>query len=151
MLTQSTSFFSSEHPRTENHSLCKLKFHSTRGATFDAAFDQRYYPTFPLYWWKSEVCSQACPWRKNSSSRENIIKWFKQWKQNNSSIWNAVSEFLSVFYWFMYAASSKTKEGDQDYLSSRNATLGTRTSTDCQNPPGISWGILMDSAAILIV
>lgn len=152
MLTRSSSFFaSSEHPRTENHSLCKVKIHPTCGTAFDAAFVQQYHPTFPLYWRKAEVCSQAYPQRKNSSSRENIIEQLKQWKQIYFSVWDSSSEFLTGFYWFMYAASSKTKKSDQDYLSSRNTTLATRIRTDCQNPPGISWGILMDSTVIFTV
>lgn len=45
MLTQSSSFFSSsEHPRTENHLLCKAKIRPMCETTFDAAFDQQRSP-----------------------------------------------------------------------------------------------------------
>lgn len=82
MLTWCSRFFSSsEHPPAEIHSMCKVKIHLTCGTTFDAPFAQQYCPIFPLYWWKSEVCSEVRPWRKNSSSSKNIIKQLKQWKQ----------------------------------------------------------------------
>lgn len=93
-LTWSSSFFSSsEHPGTENESLCKAKIHLTHGTTFDAGFDQQYCPTFPLHWQKSEDCCQGSHQRQNSSSRDNINTQLKQWKQNDFSFWNSWSNF----------------------------------------------------------